>query len=79
MALAASAGDMGPSLGWEDPLRKWDLTPVFLPWKSPGQRTLAGYSSCGHKRVQHDLVTKNNNNICIKMYNWPPCDLVLLK
>ena len=79
MALAANAGDTGRSLGWEDPLRKWELTPVFLPWKSPGQRTLAGYSSWGHKRVKHDLVTKNNN-IYTKMYNiWPPCGLVVLE
>ena len=38
------------SLGWEDPprTRKWQLTPVFLPGKSYGQRSLAG----------HDLVTE---------------------
>ena len=24
--------------------RKWQPTPVFLPWKSHGQRNLAGYS-----------------------------------
>ena len=23
--------------------RKWQHTPVFLPWKSHGQRSLAGY------------------------------------
>ena len=33
------------SLGQEDPLRrKWQPTPVFLPGKSHGQRSLAGYS-----------------------------------
>ena len=38
------------SLGWEDPLeRKWQPTPVFLPGKSHGQRSLAGYSPWGHK------------------------------
>ena len=29
--------------------RKWQLKPVFLPKKSHGQRSLAGYSSLGHK------------------------------
>ena len=29
--------------------RKWLLTPVFLPGKPHGQRSLAGYSSWGHK------------------------------
>ena len=27
---------------------KWQLTPVFLPGKPPGQRSLAGYSRWGH-------------------------------
>ena len=32
------------SLSWEDPLeREWQPTPVFLPGKSHGQRSLAGY------------------------------------
>jgi len=40
------------SLGWEDPLsRKWHPTPVFLPVKSLGQRSLAGYSPRGHKEL----------------------------
>ena len=38
--------------------RKWQPTPVFLPGKSHGQRSLAGYSPWGHRRVAHDLVTK---------------------
>ena len=38
------------SLGWEDPLRmEWQPTPIFLPGESHGQRSLAGYSSWGHK------------------------------
>ena len=33
------------SLGWEDPLEEGRATtPVFLPGKSHGQRSLAGYS-----------------------------------
>ena len=38
------------SLGQEDPLRKkWQPTPVFLPGKSHGQRSLAGCSIWGCK------------------------------
>ena len=38
--------------------RKWQPIPVFLPWKSYGQRRLVGYSPWGHKRVRHNLATK---------------------
>ena len=37
------------SLGQEDPLEKGMETPVFLPGKSHGQRSLAGYRPRGHK------------------------------
>ena len=47
---AFNAGDQVQSLGWEDPWRReWLPTPVFLPGKSHGQRSLAGYSPWGHK------------------------------
>ena len=32
--------------------RAWQPTPVFLPGKSHGQRSLASYSSCGHKESE---------------------------
>ena len=34
--------------------RKWKPTPVFLPGKFCGQRSLEGHSPWGHKRVRHD-------------------------
>ena len=34
--------------------RKWQPTPLFLPGKSHQQRSLAGYSKWGGKRVRHD-------------------------
>ena len=38
------------SLGREDPWgRKWQSTPVLLPGKSHGQRSLVGYSPGGHR------------------------------
>ena len=45
-----NAGGMGSIPGQEDPWRrKWQSTPVFLPGKSHGQRSLAGYSPWGRK------------------------------
>ena len=31
--------------------RKWQPTPIFLPGESHGQRSLVGYSPCGHKEL----------------------------
>ena len=42
--------------------RKWQATPVFLPGKSRGQRSLASYSPWGHKRVRHDIVAKQQQH-----------------
>ena len=41
--------------------RKWQPTPVFLPRKSHGQRSLAGYSPWGCKRVGHNLATRQQH------------------
>ena len=48
---ACNAGDMGSILeSGKIPWRKkWQPTPVFLTGKFHGQRSLAGYSSWGHK------------------------------
>ena len=47
------------SLGQEDPLRReWLPTPIFLPEEFHGQRSLAGCSPWGRKRVRHDLAIK---------------------
>ena len=41
-----------PSLGQEDPWGwKEQLTPIFLPGKLHGQRSLAGYGPQGHKET----------------------------
>ena len=47
--------------------RKWQPTPVFLPGKFHGQRSLAGYNPWGCQRVRHDLATKQQ----IETY-WRP-------
>ena len=49
--------------------RKRQPTPVFLPGKPHGQRSLTGYSLWGGKRVRHDLVTKQHRYRRFKMYN----------
>ena len=47
----AGAGDTASISESEDPLEKQQPTPVFLPGKSHGQRSLAGYSSRDHKEL----------------------------
>ena len=58
--LPANAEDQVRSLGQEDPLEKEMAThSSILSWKIPWtERSLAGYSLWGHKRVGHDLVTE---------------------
>ena len=46
--------------GWG---KKWQPTPVFLSGKSHGQRSLLAYSPWGHKRVGHNLVTKQQQEV----------------
>ena len=43
--------------------RKLQSKPIYLPGKSHGQRSLAGYSPWGSKRVRHSLVTKQQQHI----------------
>ena len=53
MRDASSISGSGRSAG-----RKWQPTPVFLPGKSHGHRSLVGCSLWGRRRAEHDLVTK---------------------
>ena len=50
-ASVSNVGDPGssPGLGRFPWRREWKSTPVFLPGKSHGQRSLVGYSLWGHK------------------------------
>ena len=56
-----NAGDVNliPGSGRSPGEVKWQLTPVFLPGKSHGHRSLAGYNPWGPERVRHDLAIKN--------------------
>ena len=38
--------------------KEWQHTPVFLPGKAQGQRSLAGYSPWGCNSIRHNLLTK---------------------
>ena len=44
--------------GSKNPLEKEMAITVFLPGKSHGMRSLAGYCPWGRKKVGHELVTK---------------------
>ena len=51
---ACNAGDPGliPGSGRSPWRRAWQLTPVFLPGKSHGQRSLVDYSLWLHKELE---------------------------
>ena len=51
-----------PSLDQEDPLEKEMAThPSILDWEIPWAQVSGGYSPWCHKRVGHDLGTKQNS------------------
>ena len=52
------------SIPWR---RNWELTPVYLPGKSHGQRSLVGYSPWGHREpdMTYQLNSKSNVHIYI--------------
>ena len=49
--------------------RKWQPTPVFLPGKFRGQRSLVGYSPRGSQRVEHDLATEHDTQDLIWQFS----------
>ena len=55
--------------------RKRQPTAVFLPGNSHGQRSLAGYSPCGHRRVGHNWAIKPEHHtyvirLCLWIYTY---------
>ena len=50
--------------------RKWQPTPVLLPGKSCGQRSLVGYSPWGWQRVRHDWTTKQQHLVDPILFKW---------
>ena len=55
--------------------RKWQPTPVFLPGKSYGQRSLAGYSPWHHRRLGHKSCTHSETRRWEVFTPMPPCVL----
>ena len=45
--------------------RKWQPTPIFLPRKCHGQRSLVGYSRWGLKRVGHNRAAKQQQKLLV--------------
>ena len=53
----------------ETPWRKaWQPTPVFLPGKSHGRRTLVGYGTQGHKESDMTEVTQHSTVHILSIY-----------
>ena len=65
-----NARDLGsiPGSGRFPWRREWQPTPVFLPGKFHGQRSLEGYSPRGHKESRYDRAT--NTAKCYYSGNW---------
>jgi len=51
--------------------RKWQPAPVFLPGKSYGQMSLAGYIPWSRTRIRHNLVTKQIFISFSILITWP--------
>ena len=73
--LLASAGDArsldsNPGPGRFPWRRKWLPTPVFSPEESHGQRSLASYSSWGHKDRTHEPLSMQKRLIASPRWGW---------
>ena len=69
LANAGDPRDLGlfPELERPPGGRKWQSTPVYMPGKSRGKNSLAGYSPWGHKELEasedeHECVKKEKKN-----------------
>ena len=63
--LPVGAGDSFNSWVSKIPWRrKWHPIPVFLPGKSHGQRSLAGYNTVHGVAVRYNLATKQQQSTC---------------
>ena len=66
--LPAMQETQGPSLGWEDPLKKrMVIHSSILAWRIPWTEEPGGLLSKGLKRVGHDNVITHTHNIFNKL------------
>ena len=79
--LPANAGDKGSDpcpgkIPWE---RKWQPTPVFLPEKSHGQRSLAGYSprACQRRTWLNSFLTGQRRQLVASLREFPVSSVIL--
>ena len=74
------------SLGWEDPLEKeLATTPVLLPGKSHGWRSLVGYSPWDHKESDtteqlhfQGLSPWHENDVLTSQLMWVTLSFILI-
>ena len=77
-APACNAGDLGsiPGLGRFPRRRKWQPTPVLLPGKSHGWRSMVGYSPWGHRESdtteQRHVYTNKKKKTTTRMSTTEP-------
>ena len=57
--------------------RKWQPTPVFLPGKFQGQKSLVGHSPWDCKRVGHNLASKQQQFTYYKINSYQNCKVYL--
>ena len=79
--FACNAGNLSliPGLGRFPWRREWLPTPVFLPGKSHGQRSLVGYSSRGHKESDMTEQLKQGQfSVLSRMCSYVPKVLLLV-
>ena len=71
---AGASPALGPKIPWS---RKWQPTPIFLPGKPCGQRSLAGYGPWGHKELDTpELLARactscTSNSACLVAWGPP--------
>ena len=53
-------------VGWHHLINRYEFKQA--PGDGEGQRSLAGYGPWGHRRVRHDLVTKQQQTLPIAYY-----------
>ena len=71
---ATGDADSIPESGKRPWRREWQSTPVFLPGKSHGQRSLAGYSPRGRKgSVKTEWLNNDNCLVSVSLLDCKLC------